>query len=271
MSDFTPQMNAALTDLFMAAGGQVGHFCPLKDDNLAPYEALLRYRLIVLQNHEAGLSTRWTAALTDDGRRFFMDYNKLDEEDAQTLPIRETITLTFNLRDTDDSHLYEQLSTLGKNGVLFTKLQQLLALESLLEAGDIDALLESYPELTEKLREKIDMMIQERDNQQMSQVLSEIEAMKVLLKQQPRTHFAPVDIAPPKPNGLRPVVPLTPPEVSPRQLTVPQFEAPSYDDEDSEDLFVVQTDEGAGKRANENFLKSVMSLQEGQGDEEGER
>ena len=269
MSDFTPQMNAALTDLFMAAGGQVGRFCTLQDDNLAPYEALLRYRLIVLQNHDAGLSTRWTAALTDDGRRFFMDYNKLDEEDVQTLPIRETITLTFNLRNTDDLRLYEQLSELGKNGVLFPKLHQLLTLAALLDAGDIDVLLETYPELAEKLHDKIDTTIQERDNQQMSQVLSEIEAMKALLKQQPRSHTAPIDLSPPKPNGLRPVVPLIPPEISPRQLTVPQFEAPSYEDEDSEDLFVVQTDEGAGKRANENFLKSVMSLQEG--GEEGER
>ena len=65
MREFTPQMTAALTDLFMATGGQVGRFYAVPDAALATYEALLRYRLVVLQNHEAGLVTRWTAALID--------------------------------------------------------------------------------------------------------------------------------------------------------------------------------------------------------------
>lgn len=37
--------------------------------------------------------------------------------------------------------------------------------------------------------------------------------------------------------------------------------APTFDDEDDEPLLAVQKDEDAGRRANENFLKSMMALQ----------
>jgi hypothetical protein len=38
--------------------------------------------------------------------------------------------------------------------------------------------------------------------------------------------------------------------------------APVFDDESDADLIEVKTDEGAGKRASENFLKSLMNLVE---------
>lgn len=262
MSEFTPQMNATLTDLFMEKSGQVGQFWEVKDDDFAAYKALARLQLVVLENHQAGLETRWIAALTDDGRRFFLDYNQLDEEDIETLPIRETLTLTFNLRDAQEAQTYQQLYELGKDGTLFAKLHQLLTLEALLESGDVNTLLESYPEFAENLREKINLDNEARDTQQMRQVLSEIETMKALLKQQHSSQPAAIDPPRPKPNGLRPLVPLTPPEISPRQLAVPQFDVPAYEEEDSEELFVVQADEEAGRRANENFIKSLLSLQD---------
>jgi hypothetical protein len=43
-----------------------------------------------------------------------------------------------------------------------------------------------------------------------------------------------------------------------RTLNTPQFEVPSYDDD--EDLLDVQEDSGAGKRASENFLRSIGAL-----------
>ena len=263
MSEFTPQMTAVLTDLFMATGGQVGRFHAAKDDDLDIYKALARLKLVTLENHEAGQTTRWTVALTGDGRLFFLEYSQLDEADVGSLPVRESITLTFNLRDESEAQTYEWLYQLGKNGTLFATLHRLLTLQMWLEAGHLDALLENYPELAENLQQKINAEMDERDTQQMSQVLSEIEVMKALLKQQHRSQPAPIETPLPKPNGLKPVVPLTPPETPLRQLSVPQFEAPKHeDDEDSDSLFVVQTDIDAGRRANENFLKSVLSLQE---------
>jgi hypothetical protein len=272
MREFTPQMTAALTDLFMATGGQVGRFYAVPDAALTTYEALLRYRLVVLQNHEAGLVTRWTAALTDDGRRFFLEYNQLDESDVSSLPVRESMTLTFNLRDENEARIYEWLQTVSKSGTLLSTLHDMITLHAVLESGHIEALLATYPQLADYLQQRINAQVDERDTQQMSQVLSEIEAMKTLLKQQHRGHPAPLEAPAPKPIGLKPVVPLTPPETAPRQLSVPQFEVPKYDDEedDSQDLFIITTDVNAGRRANENFLKSVLSLQE-EDENEGKR
>ncbi|MDQ7027003.1 MAG: hypothetical protein Q9P01_11710 [Anaerolineae bacterium] len=45
-------------------------------------------------------------------------------------------------------------------------------------------------------------------------------------------------------------------------MAVPQFDVPAYEEEDAEELFVVQVDEDAGRRANENFIRSLLSLQE---------
>ena len=272
MSEFTPQMTAALTDLFMATGGEVGRFHAVKDDDIATYEALLRYRLVVLQNHDAGPITRWTAALTDDGRRFFLEYNQLDEADVASLPIRESITLTFNLRDENEARIYQWLQTVSKSGTLLTTLHHAITLHAVLESGHIEALLEAYPQLADYLQQTIEAQIDARDTRQMNQVLSEIEAMKALLKQQHRSHPAPSDTPLPKPNGLRPVVPLIPPETALRQLAVPQFAVPKYEeDDDSQDLFVIQKDVDSGRRANENFLKSVLSLQDEDDENQGER
>ena len=50
-----------------------------------------------------------------------------------------------------------------------------------------------------------------------------------------------------------------------KKLDVQEIPAPQFDDDDDDlgDLLVVKKDETAGARANENFLKSMMKLQEG--------
>ena len=46
-----------------------------------------------------------------------------------------------------------------------------------------------------------------------------------------------------------------------KQLNTPQFAAPEFDDDD-DDLLTVQKDTSSGKNIAENFLKSLMSLQQ---------
>lgn len=266
MHDLTDQMVVALTDLFMAAGGEVGHFCVVKPDDLPIFEKLFYHRLVVLEDYEAGQEQRYTAALTDDGRRFFAEYSQLEEDDIRTLPVRETINLTFNLRDESEARLYQQLQDMGKAGTLFNTLQRLLELDRMIASGDVDALLKALPEVSQKLRGEIEAHLVEQEQRQMKHLLAEIESVKAMLKQQPVAppNGAAAHTPAPRPSVLRHVVPLAPPDSALPQLDVPQFEVPKYNDEEDSDLFVVQHDEDAGKKANENFLKSLFGLQEDQ-------
>lgn len=49
---------------------------------------------------------------------------------------------------------------------------------------------------------------------------------------------------------------------SPKQLNVPKFTTPTFDDDAEDSLLEVKQDVNAGKRATQNFLRSLMSLNE---------
>ena len=247
----------ALTDLFLASGGEVGRFCPIPERDLATYEALLHYRYVMLESYEDGETIHWEAALSEEGRRFYMESNDLNEDDAARLPIPGSITLTFDLRDAEEADTFAQLRQITAGHDLLPALTYLLRLHAILEAGDAAVLLEHYPQLADDLRMTIEAELAERDQQQMTQLLAEIEGVKAMLRQQlGRSSAASASGF----NGLQPVVPLQP-VGSPKQLDVPQFDMPEYDEEEVSDLFVVQADKEAGKEAAENFLKSLQGLQ----------
>lgn len=48
----------------------------------------------------------------------------------------------------------------------------------------------------------------------------------------------------------------------PKQLDVPRFEKPDFEDDEDEPLMAVKKNENAGKQATENFLKSAFALQQ---------
>ena len=259
MSELHPVIIHMLTDLFLACGGEAGQFYPVEENDLPVYEDLLRYRLVTMESDEDDQGIHWTAALTEDGRRFFLEYNRLEEQDLAKLPRRATISLAFNLRDEAEHAIYQQLQELEESNSLLPTLARLLIVQNTLETDDIQTFEALYPDFMESLRKKLAKEHAKQDQHQLTQLLEEMEAVKKLLSQ-PQGQAQPAPLRPL--IGLTPVIPQTPSDGAPKRLQVPKFEVPIYDDEsESSELFVVQADLEAGKKAAENFLNSLKSLQ----------
>lgn len=260
MSAFSPVLLHTLTDLFLASGGEVGQFSVITEDQLAIYEELLRYRLVTIESIEEDEHIRWTAALTEDGRRFFLEYNRLEENDLDALPRRDSFTLHVNRRDPDEDLIFNTLTQLQQDDTLMEKLFELIRLHEMIEKNDVQAFIAAYPNFAEALATHSAQPTQ--DQNQWENLLNEMKALKSLLGGQK------LDTSPrqenPEPIKLpRPIIPAQAPEGAPKQLNVPQFEIPHYEeDSDSSELFVVRADLKAGKVAVENFLKSLKMLQE---------
>lgn len=264
MKSLSAQANEILLSLFRASKGEIGHFVAIEES--AFIEELLHHKLLRLEIEELENGERWYAALSKAGRELAAEIQK--EAIVQ-------VKFTFDTSDPLQAHLVRQLANLA-NGQTEALLGDLFALHEALERGEIDALINAYPEMQstiqKMIRASVDSQMMAQEQHRINHLLGEISELKAMLTkqadyQQNVPKSAPIvedddePIPAPKPVTLRPVLPHTP-QGQPKQLAVPQFALPQ-DDEESEDLFVVKKDEEAGKRASENFIQSLGRLQKG--------
>ena len=265
MKSLSNQANEILLSLFRASKGEAGHFVAI--DESAFIEELLHHKLLKLEIEEIENGEKWYAALSKAGREL------AEELHHKQFTIRAE--LSFDTSDPHQARLVQQLAGLA-NGQTGALLGDLFALHEALERGDIDALMNAYPEaratLQMMIRASVDSQMMAQEQHRINHLLGEISELKAMLTKQADYQQNPPKAAPivedddepipaPKPVTLRPVLPHTP-QGQPKHLAVPQFALPQ-DDEESEDLFVVKKDEEAGQRASENFIQSLGRLQKG--------
>jgi hypothetical protein len=264
MSSFSPQHRELLLALFRAAKGEAGRYV-LAGEDFALLEELFHAKRIKLEIEEVENSENWYAALTESGRKIAEEAHR----EQNTIHVQ----VSFDTTEAEQAKLVQQLAELA-NGQTGALLGHLFALHEALESGDIDALINAYPEsratIQQMIRASVDSQMMAQEQHRINHLLGEIGELKAMLTKQaehqqanPRKIAPPeaVDdddapIPPPKPVVMRPVLPHTP-QGQPKQLTVPQFALPN-DDEESE---MVRKDEDAGKRASENFIQSLERLQ----------
>jgi hypothetical protein len=268
MTQLSPQHRDMLLALFRAAKGEAGRFVLAATEEAALLEELLHAKLLELEIEEADSSENWYAALTEAGREI-ADAAHREEHTVYA-------QLSFDTTEPEQAQLVQQLAELA-NGETGALLGHLFALHEALERGDIDALMNAYPEtratVQQMIRASVDSQMMAQEQHRINHLLGEISELKTMLtKQADYQQATPPKLAPrqkidddeapipaPKPVVMRPVMPHTP-QGQPKQLTVPQFALP-HDDEESEDLIVVKKDAEAGKRASENFIQSLERLQ----------
>jgi hypothetical protein len=266
MSSFSPSHRDMLLALFRAAKGEAGRYV-LAGEDFALLEELFHAKLVKLEIEEVENGENWYAALTEAGHKIGMEAHR----EQNTLHVQ----VSFDTTEPEQAKLVQQLAELanGQTGVL---LGHLFALHEALERGDIDALMNAYPEsratIQQMIRASVDSQMMAQEQHRINHLLGEIGELKAMLtKQAERQQISPkkaappeefdddAPIPPPKPVVMRPVLPHTP-QGQPKQLSVPQFALPQ-EDEESEALFVVKKDEDAGKRASKNFIQSLERLQ----------
>ena len=266
MTQLAPQHRETLLALFRAAKGEAGRYV-LAGEDFALLEELFHAKRIKLEIEEVENGENWYAALTEAGRKIAEEAHR----EQNTIHVQ----VSFDTTEAEQAKLVQQLAELA-NGQTGALLGHLFALHEALERGDIDALMNAYPEsratLQQMIRASVDSQMMAQEQHRINHLLGEIGELKAMLtKQAEQQQVSPRRIAaaeafdddapipPPKPVMMRPVLPHTP-QGQPKQLTVPQFALP-HDDEESENLFVVKKDEDAGKRASENFIQSLERLQ----------
>jgi hypothetical protein len=267
MTQLPPQHCDMLLALFRAAKGEAGRFVLAASEDAALLEDLLQAKLLELEIEETERGENWYAALTEAGLEIAAEAHR----EQNTLHVQ----VSFDTSDPIQAKLVQQLAELA-NGQTGELLGHLFALHEALERGDIDALMNAYPEtratVQQMIRASVDSQMMAQEQHRINHLLGEISELKTMLtKQAAHQQMPPAKAAPPKepdddapmpapkPVVMRPVLPHTP-QGQPKQLTVPQFALPR-EDEDSEDLFVVKKDDEAGKRASENFIQSLGRLQ----------
>jgi hypothetical protein len=267
MSSFSPQHRELLLALFRTAKGEAGIYV-LAGEDFALLEELFHAKFIKLEIEEVENGENWYAALTEAGRNIGAEAHR----EQNTIHVQ----VSFDTTEPEQAKLVQQLAELA-NGQTGALLGHLFALHEALERGDIDALMNAYPEsratIQQMIRASVDSQMMAQEQHRINHLLGEISELKTMLMSQqatqqqssPKRLAAPEEIdddapmPPPKPVVMRPVLPHIP-QGQPKQLTVPQFALPQ-EDEDSEALFVVKKDEDAGKRASKNFIQSLERLQ----------
>lgn len=252
-----------LISIFNTAGADASIVVPVKSRDLAELEILMHNRLLILEQDN---DEHWYAALTPAGRQFVMSYVGLEESDVQHLRPRQTLKLAFDLTNALHKATLEQLQALDAQSVVDTLCHLIMMHQQLLD-GDVTQFLENYPAATETIRAQLAHEMQSQaqnpDSAQIARLFEEIETVKSLLR-----HATPTERPSTRPTpeenlrGLEKIQSIAPTNgIGLRQIQAPVVSVPQYDEEESSELFVVQVDTDAGRRAAENFLKSLSSLQ----------
>lgn len=279
MTQLSQPKKAILTELYYAADGEVGMFFPVLMTDMPIIEALLHQGLLELEVEESDSDEQWFAALTKQGAETAQKLieqdnaealNQLVEQNTAVVqPVIEQniyhVTIPFDISNSDEAALVQQLSDLS-NGNINGLLGHLFTLHEALERGDFETLITSYPEASDTIRQMVQGAIESHlmthEQQRIEKLSDEIHSMKAMLTERPAQNNGTAPSIKPM-AGLQPLqtVP-TAPFAQPKQIKAPIFDVPVYDEEDDSNLFVVEKDEDAGRRASENFLQSLQNLQD---------
>lgn len=265
----TREQENLLIELYHASDEQVGVFRPASAQDVSILEELLQNGLVILEVEEIDGTDQWYAAMTELGYALVQHLttetsSDEHEQNGASEPRLLGMNIEFDLNVQEQAALVEKMAELNREDVADV-LSGLFELHQSLNRGEIDALLKVYPQAVQTISRMVQVGVESQllthEQQRIEHLLSEVSSLKSMIANQelvPRKDKEAIPTIKPV-GGLRPVLPKVP-DGQPKQLNVPTFDLPD-DDEDSGDLFVVQKDEDAGRRASQNFIESLQKLQ----------
>ena len=237
--------------IYSDAKGRPDTTCPADGYNNACLRACERRGLIVWDTERIDGKTRRWCALTALGAKWGCEgVAHVSDDTKQDGRNRQWVRMQFDINKPDYADAYEVVGELVEDNLLAETVRDLLLIHKAAETGDYRLFYELYgiPETKETRQFEAMFSVMER----MQSTIDELTE-KVKLQANPQSpETAPA-------HGLRKVAGQADGN-APRTLDVPQFDVPVYDDDEDESLLSVQADTDAGRRASENFLKSIMGL-----------
>jgi hypothetical protein len=273
----TPHMIQTLADLWHATGGSPTQFVKVENLHHSICRGLHDRNLCTLEEKtENGRMVRYLA-FTPAGKNFciLQGINEIKPVDLSLMPRgdgRERISISIQLTLGRAEHLetlarVRRLKKQTKFLPIFVQLMQLwdtfgtAGIEQLLNGHAATAALNAERQALEKEKANISELRKALDDRQkeLDKQWDELESERahdeaILDMRDKLIHLEGL-----LKNGA---VAQTVAAAGPRQMNVGNVPGPKHDDDDDENLLEVKKDEGAGLRTAQNFINSMMALQQ---------
>lgn len=261
MKPLTAHMKTTLLDLYTVIldydNGEPLHPHDVKDVHHKILRGLDSRKLILLEASNSPTGIIWTVALTVKGlreaKKLSKDKQGINARDSKPNRKRITIQWQVDMLKSESKQVYEDAMAMkADKKQSFTKtMNQLIQLHKELKAGQVGLLQTLYPEAYSAMLLVAQNEIEMEREGELRGIIAEF---KRLMVSQPAKLPSNFDFeasgVSSQGNGLKPIA-------GAKEVPMPVF-----DDEEDEDLLTVQTDVNAGKRAGENFLRSLGALNE---------